>query len=385
MRRPRGVSPVPRGPRALKWLALVTAITSALALCVSSTARADTLSSDQAEASAITAKLAQLSQAEDAADERYDQDQITLGNDEARQQAAQAAESRAAASVAAKRRILQQAAVNAYVEGGQASSIAQLIQSDAAEIGAQESYLDSVVDSQQAAVDGFKQAEAALGIQEAAFARASRAASAQVQAVAATKTELASTVDQEQSTLSSVKGQIASIVAADEQAAEEIQAAKAKAAYEAQQQALAAQAAEAAQGGGSDGSGDMGDTSVGNLPPAPNPGAAAAIQYAEEQLGKPYQYGAAGPDSFDCSGLTMMAWEAGGVSLPHSAAEQWDDTTRVSYSQLEPGDLVFFYQPVDHVGIYVGNDTMIDAPHTGADVEYDSIWWSGLDGFGRVT
>jgi cell wall-associated NlpC family hydrolase len=79
-------------------------------------------------------------------------------------------------------------------------------------------------------------------------------------------------------------------------------------------------------------------------------------------------YGAAGPGSYDCSGLTMAAWDAAGVSLPHNAAAQYAATSPVSMSALRPGDLVYHGRPAYHVGIYVGDGKVIDAPHTGAVV-----------------
>jgi cell wall-associated NlpC family hydrolase len=96
--------------------------------------------------------------------------------------------------------------------------------------------------------------------------------------------------------------------------------------------------------------------------------AAAAIRYAYAQLGKPYRYGGAGPNSFDCSGLTMRAWQAAGVSISHNAAAQFASTPHVSRSQLQPGDLVYFGHPIHHVGIYIGGGNMIEAPYTGANV-----------------
>ncbi|HXR42885.1 MAG TPA: NlpC/P60 family protein [Acidothermaceae bacterium] len=96
--------------------------------------------------------------------------------------------------------------------------------------------------------------------------------------------------------------------------------------------------------------------------------AAAAIRYAYAQLGKPYRYGGAGPNSFDCSGLTMRAWQAAGVSIGHNAAGQYYSTPHVSRSQLQPGDLVYFGHPIHHVGIYIGGGNMIEAPYTGANV-----------------
>jgi cell wall-associated NlpC family hydrolase len=96
--------------------------------------------------------------------------------------------------------------------------------------------------------------------------------------------------------------------------------------------------------------------------------AAAALKYAYAQLGKPYRYGGAGPRSFDCSGLTMRAWQAAGVSISHNALAQYRSTRHVSRSQLQPGDLVFFGSPIHHVGIYIGGGKMIEAPYTGANV-----------------
>jgi cell wall-associated NlpC family hydrolase len=90
-------------------------------------------------------------------------------------------------------------------------------------------------------------------------------------------------------------------------------------------------------------------------------GAAAAVQYALGQVGDAYVYGAAGPDAFDCSGLTMMAWAQAGVALPHSSSAQMSSGTPVSTSALQPGDLVFYYSPVSHVGIYIGNGQIVHA------------------------
>jgi cell wall-associated NlpC family hydrolase len=89
------------------------------------------------------------------------------------------------------------------------------------------------------------------------------------------------------------------------------------------------------------------------------------LSYACAQIGDPYHWGGDGPSSFDCSGLTMMAWKQAGVSLPHNAAAQASEGTRVSRSQLEAGDLVFFHSPISHVGIYIGNGLMLHAPQTG--------------------
>ncbi|GAB3438578.1 hypothetical protein GCM10027517_11030 [Phycicoccus ginsengisoli] len=123
-------------------------------------------------------------------------------------------------------------------------------------------------------------------------------------------------------------------------------------------------------------------------PPPPPPtsgGVSAVIAYARAQLGKPYGWGDAGPNSFDCSGLTLMAWRQAGVYLSHYTGAQWAETSRVAISDLRPGDLVFFGSDgpsSHHMGLYVGNGQMIEAPHTGAVVRYASIYRSDLLPYG---
>jgi peptidoglycan DL-endopeptidase CwlO len=93
-----------------------------------------------------------------------------------------------------------------------------------------------------------------------------------------------------------------------------------------------------------------------------------AVEFALAQVGKPYVFGAAGPDSYDCSGLTMAAWATAGVALPHSAADQYNYGTHVGIGELQPGDLVFLYQPIGHVEIYIGNGMLVSAPQSGENV-----------------
>ena len=98
--------------------------------------------------------------------------------------------------------------------------------------------------------------------------------------------------------------------------------------------------------------------------------AAAAVQYALAQVGDAYVYGAAGPSAFDCSGLTMMAWAQAGVALPHSSSAQFGSGPHIASGDLQPGDLVFYYSPISHVGIYIGNGMIVHAanPSTGVVV-----------------
>ncbi|MFC5723880.1 NlpC/P60 family protein [Streptomyces gamaensis] len=106
---------------------------------------------------------------------------------------------------------------------------------------------------------------------------------------------------------------------------------------------------------------------------APTERAARAVAFAYSALGKPYVWGATGPGAFDCSGLTQAAWQAAGVSLPRTTYTQIDAGRRIARSQLAPGDLVFFYSGVSHVGLYIGDGRMIHAPHPGAPVRIAPI------------
>jgi len=101
--------------------------------------------------------------------------------------------------------------------------------------------------------------------------------------------------------------------------------------------------------------------------------AAAAVQFAMAQVGKAYVYGAAGPSAYDCSGLTMAAWAQAGVSLPHSSSAQMSSGPRVAESDLQPGDLVFYYSPVSHVGMYIGNGQIVNAENPSVGVKVTGL------------
>jgi cell wall-associated NlpC family hydrolase len=111
--------------------------------------------------------------------------------------------------------------------------------------------------------------------------------------------------------------------------------------------------------------------------------AGTAVKTACAQIGKPYQWGADGPGSFDCSGLTQYAWGRAGVGLSHHAATQWKEGAVVSRANARPGDLVFFYSDLHHVGMYVGNDLMVHAPRAGKPVQMSRIDTMPIMGFRR--
>lgn len=102
--------------------------------------------------------------------------------------------------------------------------------------------------------------------------------------------------------------------------------------------------------------------------------AAAAVQYAMAQVGDAYVYGAMGENAFDCSGLTMRAWAQAGVSLPHSSSAQFGSGPHIAASDLQPGDLVFYYSPISHVGIYIGNGMIVHAANPGTGVAVSGLY-----------
>ena len=119
------------------------------------------------------------------------------------------------------------------------------------------------------------------------------------------------------------------------------------------------------------------------LPEATNVGT-TALRAALTQRGKPYVWGAAGPDAYDCSGLVVWAFAQEGISLPHYTGSLWNSGMHVSRDQLEPGDLVFFFADISHVGIYIGNGLMVDAPSAGQDVQVQAVFWDAYVGAVRI-
>ncbi|OEV14991.1 glycoside hydrolase [Streptomyces nanshensis] len=172
------------------------------------------------------------------------------------------------------------------------------------------------------------------------------------------------------------------------------QAAEAKEREAAEKKAREEAAKESAEAGGSgSGSGSGSGTGTGTSPGSgtgTGTGTGAGSSYAAKaekvlafaraQIGKPYVWGATGPSSYDCSGLTKAAWREAGVTLPRTTWDQVKVGTRVATSDLQPGDLVFFYDDISHVGIYKGDGMMIHAPKPGANVREESIYYMPIYG-----
>jgi cell wall-associated NlpC family hydrolase len=196
---------------------------------------------------------------------------------------------------------------------------------------------------------------------------------------AAAKTSIESQISRQQSLLSSIKGQIAQIIAA-ERARQLQMAAAAQARLAAAHRVSQAQAQDTVVGASA--IAPQADTVV-----APPSSFSGAVGVAMAQLGKPYVWAASGPDSFDCSGLIVYAFSSVGRSLPHSTYALYSLGVPVSRDQLQPGDLVFF-DGLGHAGIYIGGDQFVHAPHSGDVVKISSLnegWYAGsYDGARRI-
>lgn len=212
-------------------------------------------------------------------------------------------------------------------------------------------------------------------VEQANLADLQRSTQADIATLKQEKAQLAKLRKKADGNVSDAKAVLAKLTAQQRQAIRQAEAKQADQAKKAAQAAGGSTGSNTAGTSGGKGASTGGSADT-NSPSAPSSGkGAAAVAFAEAQIGKPYAFGATGPGSYDCSGLTMAAWNAAGVQLDRTSEAQFHDGTPVSQDQLQPGDLVFFYDSYapSHVGIYVGNGTVIHAPHPGASVEYTKL------------
>jgi peptidoglycan DL-endopeptidase CwlO len=379
---------------------VIAGLAISLSAALPGSAGADALTDAKARATQITGQLAALNNQLGRLDEQYDQAKLNLATANANIVTGQKKLAETNKRLSDDTAQLRTYAVQAYVDGDDAPSLEAVLTSEGNSATERKGYLEAAAGNRQDLIDQLsatrQQANAQLADLNSARDQAAKITD---QLASATQQEKA-TVAQENALQSQVTGQIKTLVA-QQQAA---QAAAAQAAATKAQAAAAHAAAIApkatatapttAKPGTATRSGSTGSVSAPpgstTFVPPPGGGAAAAVAAAESQIGVPYVWAGASPGrAFDCSGLTMWAWSQGGVGLPHSAQGQYNMSTHISQSQLQPGDLVFFGTStgsIEHVGIYVGGGTMVHAPHTGATVTYQSIgYWAG-EGmwFGRV-
>jgi peptidoglycan DL-endopeptidase CwlO len=339
-------------------------------------AGADSVASKKAEAARIAAQLEAKGREAEVLTEQYNAARIKATG--AADGARQAAQALAAADIAVEQAqgALKQSAVQAYVHGGfQAMMQNGNSPAGALELGVRHKYLSVVADRQADALHALRTARQDAASRRATLDQANQASRQALVATESKRMAAAAAVEAQKALLDKVKGELATLVAAEQKRKAEEDASRVKAALAARQAAAASPAARTASG--SPLNHDIG-TAPTNPPPPPNGGAATAVAEAKKQLGKPYEWGGAGPNTFDCSGLTAWAWKAAGKTLSHYTVSQYNETARVAISNLQPGDLVFFGSDLHHMGLYVGNGQMIHAPQTGDVVKYDTIYRSDL-------
>jgi peptidoglycan DL-endopeptidase CwlO len=257
-------------------------------------------------------------------------------------------------------------AADLYMSARSGTLFPQLDAKNAQQVASRTSYTAAAAAHDSTLLSSLRTATAQLNSKQHSLEDARNKETVASTRLASTRDSLTQSTAKAHDLLAQVNGEIGTLVKQQQEAARVAAEAAAKARL---QREADLQRQEHSGGGGGFGT-QRAPTSL----PAPSGAAATAVHAAEAQLNKPYRYAAAGPDEFDCSGLVMFAWAHAGVSMVHSSAGQYTEFPHVPISQLAPGDLVFFGSPIHHVGMFVGNGTMIEAPHTGAFVRYSSIY-----------
>jgi cell wall-associated NlpC family hydrolase len=355
----------------LVTLAAVFAVLAAAV--VVAPAGADPIADKKAEAAQIGAQLAQLQDRQHELDGQFEQANYELSLAQEKVAAAKTLAAQTAIEADKRRADLRHYAVAAYQTGNDSPEFDALISNDA-ETGVQKrSYLQSISGSRQDLVDALNAARQKAeedGIRLKAAEDASSSKAAEIEQL---KRAADDATNQQAAINAKVQGELKVLVDAEN--------------------ARIASEAAAARAAAANARGPGGGTSMAPNPNAPRvgQGAAGAIAAARTKLGAPYVWAAAGPDVFDCSGFVMWAYAQVGISLPHYSGAMYNATVRISESQLQPGDLVFWdpqgsggHTGSQHVAIYIGGGQMIHTAHGVAITPLD--WWTGNppSGFGRI-
>ena len=306
--------------------------------------------------------------------EQYNGAQIALDEATGRIDAAEQRLSEARRSTLRIERVVKRRAATLYMSAGQTTSLDVISAPNMREVSSRSKYASAAADRDSSLVEDLLRSRDRLRLERSKFQDQQAAAKQQRNAAIEARASIQTANAKQRDLLSQVKGQLGSLMAEDQNRRDDearraaIARTQPRAAVAPTQSRVAPRAVDPGTAGG-------------NFPDLPTSGSVAAvIAYARAQIGKPYIFATAGPDTFDCSGLTMMAWRQAGVSMAHFSGAQFNQFPHVSISQLQPGDLVFKGPGgVDHVALYIGGGMQIAATHTGSYVLLQPLG-SGLSG-----
>ena len=370
------------GARHARWVAALALVVALVPLVSGGRAHADPIDDKRAEASALQDQIDANGAKLDALSERYNGAQYRFEQAQAAADDAQQKLDATEARVAQLSEQVKERAAALYRGVGQGGPI-NLDVSSASRLISSSKYSKSAAQHDIDLVKQLRSAERALHDQKATAEQAQADARDEQSQIGKAQAAVEAANAQQENLLSQVNGEIAQLVA-EEQARREAEALAAAQQRYVDAAAAAAAAPAPSQSGTGASSSSRGSSGGGGPAPAPSAnvpvnggGAATAIAYARSQLGKPYCYAGSGPACFDCSGLTMRAWGAAGVSMPHYSGAQYSMFPHVPLNAMQPGDLVFWGPGgSEHVGLYIGGGQMIAAPSTGDVVKIQAVWGS---------
>ena len=347
---------------------------------------ADQLSAARAQAAQIAAQIQAQNEQMAVLSERYDEDQIRVQqlDGEMTQTQAQIASTRA--QVSRDQAQLRELAIQDYTSGGTTNGLEQLFAPSGESSLATSEYQQVASGNVSGAIDQLNASQSALSAQESQLQSTQTQARATLVAAQSAQQDAQNTLADQQATLSHVNGRISALVTQQQAAQARAQAAAFQARLAAEKSVASNTSGTGRSSGSDGGSATLTNSTLTAAPPAGGGAGARAVAAAESQIGVPYRWAGATPGvGFDCSGLTMWAWGQAGVSLSHSAAAQYGETTHVPLSDLQPGDLLFYREggTIGHVTMYVGPGQMVQAIQSGTRIQITGIWTSGLVGAGR--
>lgn len=324
----------------------------------------------QAQIAADNDRIVRLGEQYDGAVYRLRQAQGAIAEAERRTADAQAAMDRI-------KSLLSRRAVAIYMGAGSTNPLDAVNVGNVADLAVRSTYASAAADHDDQLFAQLQKARENLAVERGQLQAQKASAQADKDTAAKAKADAQAANDQQHQLLSQVNGEIAQLVRDEQARRQREEQARAQAAL------ARAQTARAVAVGAGAGRSGGGQVSFPNAP-APNGRAAIAVAYAKAQVGKPYVFATAGPDTFDCSGLTAAAWAQAGVSLAHYSGAQWNEVVHIGAGDLQPGDLVF-YGPggADHVEIYIGGGMVVSASNPADGVKVAPVRLGSASGFGR--